>query len=144
MYVPYNNDRLNAAAPLTVLGPLHADQGKLRYELHRVWVVEGTLAPGKSHVAPRRRFYIDEDTWLVVYSEAWDDDGKLWKFGEATMTLRPDIPAVIIGSQFIYDLLQGGYCYDFAFGGPGGYYRTTGLHPAGIFSADALAADALR
>ncbi len=144
IYVPYNNDRLNAAAPLSVMGKQHADQDKLRYELHRVWVVEGTLAPGKSHVAPRRRFYIDEDTWLVEYSEAWDDEGKLWKFGEATMTLRPDIPAVITGSQFIYDLLQGGYCYDFAFGGADGYYRTTGLHPAGTFSADALAAEALR
>ena len=144
MYVPYNNDKLNAAEPRAAMGPLHANQDALRYELHRVWVVEGTLAKGKSHVAPRRRLYIDEDTWLVEYSEAWDEDGKLWKFGQATMTLRPEIPAVIIGAQFMYDLLQGGYCLDFAFGGAHGYYRTTPLHAADLFSAAGLAGEELR
>ena len=144
MYVPYNNDRANAAEPRAVMGPLHANQEVLRYELHRVWVVEGTLAAGKHHVAPRRRLFIDEDTWLVVYSEAWDEDGKLWKFGQATMTLRPEIPAVITGAQFMYDLLQGGYCYDFTFGGAGGFYRVTDMHRPEMFDADALAAEALR
>jgi hypothetical protein len=144
MYVAYNNDRLNRAAPRDVMGGQHANQDLVRYELHRVWVVEGRLAPGAHHVAPRRRLYIDEDTWLAVYSEAWDEDGKLWKFGQGTMTLVPEIPAVIIGGQFVYDLLQGGYCYDFSFGGAGGYYRTTGLHRADLFEADALAASAIK
>jgi len=144
MYVPYNNDVMNAAEPRDAMGPQHANQEKLRYELHRVWVVDGTLAHGKSHVAPHRRLYIDEDSWLVVYSEAWDEDGKLWKFGHGTMTLRPQIPAVITGAQFMYDLLQGGYCLDFAFGGKNGYYHATPPHPARVFSADALAADSLR
>jgi hypothetical protein len=126
------------------MGRQHANQDRLRYELHRVWVVEGTLAAGKHHVAPRRRLYIDEDTWLVLYSEAWDEDGKLWKFGQASMTLRPEIPAVITGAQFMYDLLQGGYCLDFAFGGPGGYYRVTPMHDPAVFSADALAAGSMR
>jgi hypothetical protein len=126
------------------MGPLHANQDALRYELHRVWLVEGTLAAGAHHVAPRRRLYIDEDTWLAVYSEAWDEDGRLWKFGQGTMTLRPEIPAVIIGAQFMYDLLQGGYCYDFSFGGAEGYYRASGLHGAEAFDADALAATALK
>jgi len=144
MYIPYNNDRLNKAEPRAVMGGAHAKQDDLRYELHRVWVVEGTLAPGQHHVAPRRRLYMDEDSWLVVYSEAWDEDGKLWKFGHATMTLRPEIPAVITGGQFMYDLLQGGYCYDFSFGGADGYYRVTAMHEARLFSADALASDELR
>jgi hypothetical protein len=144
MYIPYNNDRLNAADPRAAMGTQHAKQDSVRYELHRVWIVEGTLAPGKHHVAPRRRLTIDEDTWLVVYSEAWDEDGHLWKFGHATMTLRPDIPAVISGAQFMYDLLQGGYCVDFAFGGARGYYRPTALHDPTRFSADAMAAAALR
>jgi hypothetical protein len=60
------------------------------------------------------------------------------------MTLVPEIPAVIIGGQFVYDLLQGGYCYDFSFGGAGGYYRATGLHRADLFEADALAASAIK
>ncbi len=144
MYVPYNNDRLNRAPPREILGSQHANQERVRYELHRVWVVEGTLAPGQHHVAPRRRLYIDEDSWLAVYTEAWDEDGKLWKFGQGTMTLLPDIPAVIIGGQFVYDLLQGGYCYDFSFGGANGYYRAGALHKADMFEANALAARALK
>jgi hypothetical protein len=144
MFVPYNNDRLNAAEPRAAMGKLHANQDALRYERHRVWVVDATLAAGQHHVAPRRRFFIDEDTWLIVYSEAWDEDGHLWKFGEATMTLRPEIPAVISGAQFMYDLVQGGYCLDFAFGGARGYYRVTQMHSAQLFAADAVAASQLR
>ncbi len=144
LYVPYNNDRLNAGEPRLAMGVRHANQDALRYELHRVWIVEGTLAAGKHHVAPRRRLYIDEDSWLVEYSEAWDEDGHLWKFGQATMTLRREIPAVIIGAQYMYDLLQGGYCFDFAFGGPDGYYRQTPMHDQRLFSGDALATDAMR
>jgi hypothetical protein len=144
MLIPYNNDALNCTPPRQVMGPRHANADLLRYELHRVWVVEGTLAPGKHHVAPRRRLYIDEDTWLVVYSEAWDDEGHLWKFSQATMMSLPSVPATIIGGQFVYDLLQGGYAYDFALGGPGDYLRITAPHPDRMFEPDALAADQLR
>lgn len=144
MLVPYNNDALNRAPPNQVMGPHHANPGLMRYELHRVWVVEGTLAPGKHHVAPRRRLYVDEDTWMVVYSEAWDEDGRLWKFSHATMMTLPDVPATIIGGQFVYDLLEGGYVYDFALGGPGDYLRVTAPHPPRMFEPDALAAEQLR
>ena len=144
MLVPYNNDALNHTQPSRVMGPHHANPDLLRYELHRVWMVEGRLAPGKHHVAPRRRLYVDEDTWLAVYSEAWDADGRLWKFSHATMMTLPDVPATIIGGQFVYDLLEGGYAYDFALGGPGDYLRVTAPHPARMFEPDALAADQLR
>ncbi len=144
MLIPYDNDALNHTGPARVMGPRHANPDLLRFELHRVWVVDGMLAPGKHHVAPHRRLYFDEDTWLAVYAEAWDDDGHLWKFSEATMMTLPDGPATIIGGQFVYDLLQGGYAYDFALGGAGDYIRITGPHPARSFDADALAADQLR
>jgi hypothetical protein len=48
-----------------------------RYELRRVWVVEATLKPGKRHVAPKRTFYIDEDSWTAVAAEVYDSSGKL-------------------------------------------------------------------
>ena len=143
MFVPYNNNWLAMHDARDAMGPLHANQDHIRYELHRVWVVEGTLAPGQHHVAPRRRLFLDEDTWLAVYSEAWDEDGRLWKFGEATMFALPAVPAVIGGSQFFYDLIQGGYCYDFALDPPGSY-RLTPEHPADTFTPGAMAADALR
>jgi hypothetical protein len=144
MFVPYNNDALNRTAPRRIMGANHVNQDLMRYERHRVWVVDGTLAPGKSHVAPRRRLMVDEDTWLAVYAEAWDEAGHLWKFSEATMMSLPEVPTTIIGGQFVYDLVQGGYVYDFALGGAGDYLRVTAPHDAAVFEPDALAADQLR
>ncbi len=140
MYVPYNNNRLVSLPVDQVLGPGHAKSDALRYELHRVWVIEGTLAPGKSHVAPKRRFYIDEDTWFAVYSDSWDEDGKLWKFGHGTMYVMPELPAVILGSQFVYDLILGGYVYGFAFNGEPVQYKVTPPHAPALLSPEAMAA----
>jgi hypothetical protein len=138
MYVPYNNNRLYTQPVRDVLGTAHANPDALRYELHRVWVVEGTLAPGKHHIAPRRRLYIDEDSWFAVYAESWDENGRLWKFGHATMYLIPDLPAVVLGSQFIYDLTLGGYVYGFAFNGDPLQYRVTPPHAASALGPDAM------
>jgi hypothetical protein len=140
MYVPYNNNRFYGLPVKDVLGPKHANPDALRYELHRVWVVEGTLAKGKTHIAPRRRLYIDEDTWFAVYSESWDEDGRLWKFSHSTMYLMPDLPAVILGSQFVYDLVLGGYVFGFAFNGDPMHYKVTAPHAASALAPEALAA----
>ena len=144
MYVPYNNNRFYTRAVKDVVGPQHVNPDSLRYELHRVWVVEGTLAAGQHHVAPRRRLYIDEDTWFAVYSDSWDEDGRLWKFGHGTMYLMPEVPAVILGSQFVYDLVLGGYVYGFAFNGEPSPYRVTPPHTEAAFTPGAFAAQAVR
>jgi hypothetical protein len=144
MYVPYNNNRLYLLPASASIGPHHEIADALRYELHRVWVVEGVLAQGKHHVAPRRRLYIDEDSWQAVYSEEWDEDGTFWKFGHGTMYLMPDVPAVVVGTQFVYDLVLGGYAADFVFSGDRAQYKVTGPHSPYIFSAQGLAATAER
>src|SRR5205085_9867635 len=127
-----------------VAGRDHANPDDLRYELHRVWVVEGTLAKGKHHVAPKRRLYVDEDTWFAVYSDSWDEEGRLWKFGHGTMYLVPDLPAVVVGSQFVYDLLAGAYVYGFAFNEAPIQYKVTAPHPPAMLSPEGLATDAAR
>jgi len=144
MYVPYNNNRFYTRPVREVAGKAHANPDDLRYELHRVWVVEGTLAKGKHHVVPKRRLYIDEDTWLAVYSDSWDQDGRLWKFGHGTMYLVPDLPAVILGSQFVYDLVLGGYVYGFAFNEEPVQYRITAAHPDSAFMPATFAAQSVR
>jgi hypothetical protein len=144
MFVPYNNNRLYTRPTAEILGPRHANADDLRYELHRVWVVEGTRKPGVHDVVARRRLYLDEDTWMAVYSDSWDDTGKLWKFGEATMYLMPEIPAVILGSQFVYDLALGGYVYGFAFNDQPQAYKVTAPHPAVLFTPQSMAARAVR
>ena len=144
MYVPYNNNRLYTCPVNEVLGPSHANSDELRYELHRVWVIDGTLASGKHDIVAHRRLYLDEDTWLAVYSDSWDEKGNLWKFGQATMYLMPDLPAVIVGSQFDYDFELGGYAYGFAFNDEPQAYKVTSPHPASLFSSEALSGRSVR
>jgi hypothetical protein len=144
MYIPYNNNRFYTRPASEVVGPKHANPADLRYELHRVWVVDGTLAPGKHDVVPHRRLYIDEDTWLAVYSDSWDEEGHLWKFGHGTMYLVPDLPAVILGSQFVYDLVLGGYVFGFAFNDEPVQYKLTPPHGEMEFTPETLAAQAVR
>jgi len=144
MYVPYNNNRFYGRPVHEVLGKAHANPDDLRYELHRVWVIDGTLVSGKHDIVARRRIYLDEDTWLAVYSDAWDEHGKLLKFGQATMYLMPDVPAVIIGSQFNYDFELGGYACSFVTNGEPQTYMVTPPHPASLFSPEALSARSVR
>jgi|SRR5580658_585467 hypothetical protein len=140
MYVPYNNNRLYTLPVAQVTGPYHANPDAVRYELHRVWVVDGVLADGKHHAAPHRRLYLDEDSWFAVYSDAWDDQGRLWKFSHGTMYLVPDLPAIVLGSEFIYDLLGGGYIYAFAFNDQPVQFKLTAPHSPSEFTSDMLAA----
>lgn len=144
MYVPYNNNRMYTRPVREVLGRVHANPDDLRYELHRVWVVEGTLASGRHDIVSRRRLYLDEDTWFAVYSDSWSEDGKLWKFGHGTMYLMPDVPAVVLGSQFVYDFELGGYVYSFAFNGERSAYRVTAPHQPTLFTPGSLSARSVR
>jgi hypothetical protein len=144
MYVPYNNNRLYTRPANEILGRNHANPDDLRYELHRVWVVDGTLTAGAHDIVAHRRLYLDEDSWMAVYSDSWDEAGRLWKFGQATMYLMPDVPATIAGSQFVYDLLEGGYAFAFAFNGEASAYRVTEPHPATLFTPDSLSARSVR
>ena len=48
------------------------NQDLLRYELHRVWVVEATLKRGQRHVYCKRVFYIDEDSWALAHGDIFD------------------------------------------------------------------------
>jgi hypothetical protein len=144
LYVPYNNNRLYAQPAREVLGRAHANPDDLRYELHRVWVVEGVLAKGQHDIVSRRRIYLDEDTWLAVYSDSWDEQGRPWKFGQATMYLMPEVPAVILGSQFVYDFELGGYVYGFAFNGEPTAYKVTAPHPPTLFTPASLSARSVR
>lgn len=144
MYVPYNNNRLYTLSVQAILGHDFANPDALRYELHRVWVVEGTLAKGKHDIVAKRRLYLDEDSWFAVYSDSWDGDGRLWKFGHATMYLMPDVPAVILGSQFVYDFELHGYVYGFAFNGEHSAYKITAPHPSSLFTPASLAARSVR
>lgn len=109
LFVPYNTQGFHKRKITEVLGPHHINPDHVRWELHRVWVVEATLAPGKRHVMPKRRFYLDEDSWQVLAADGWDANDQLWHTGYALSLLVPELPALIVNPHAIYDLRKGAY-----------------------------------
>jgi hypothetical protein len=81
IYVPYNTYRLSDKTfkYRDILGKHTINADLVRYELHRVWVVEATLKPGQRHIYGRRTFYVDEDSWSVLAEDAYDLRGGLWR-----------------------------------------------------------------
>ncbi|MDR2838081.1 MAG: DUF1329 domain-containing protein, partial [Azonexus sp.] len=92
MYVPYNDNALVVSKEDDFFAKHHANPDKLRWELHRVWEVEATVAPGKRHAVPKRRYYLDEDTWLLVLMDGYDPEGKLWRTTQVFPYVVPAIP----------------------------------------------------
>ncbi|MGS0626220.1 DUF1329 domain-containing protein, partial [Ralstonia sp. VS2407] len=74
MYVPYNDFGAYdfRKSKKEAFGNDMPNKSMHRYELHRVWVVEGTVKQGVRHSAPKRTFYLDEDTWSLVVADDYD------------------------------------------------------------------------
>jgi hypothetical protein len=81
----------------------------MRYEKHRVWVVEAVLKAGQRHIYHKRRFYIDEDSWQIVLTESFDGRGELWKVGILNTLYDYDVEGFIARAQMHHDLLSGNY-----------------------------------
>jgi len=111
MFIPYNSYKLSSKKLkyADILQPGHIDPDLLRYELHRVWVVEATLRPGKRHRYPRRIFYLDEDTWQVSMEEDYDSDDRLWRFGNHPAMQFYDVMVPWYRAMIHHDLRMGAY-----------------------------------
>ncbi len=111
MYVPYNAYRLHSADRTydELIFPNHLNPDHLRYELHRVWVVDATLRDGTNHIYSRRTFYLDEDSWQIVAVDHYDSRGQLWRVGEAHGINYYEVPTFWTTMDVIYDLQSGRY-----------------------------------
>jgi hypothetical protein len=110
LYIPYNTAGIHHVQDLNkVMGPQYVNPDVLRHELHRVWVVEATLKSGARHTVPKRRFYVDEDSWWVVASDQWDAKGQFWKaFYFATFPM-PEVPTTEMITNIVYNVQSKGY-----------------------------------
>lgn len=79
VYVPYNMYRSFSTPSEKLLTAGHPNPDGFRFELHRVWVVEATLAAGKRHIYAKRRIYLDEDSWAAVTADAYDASGNIFR-----------------------------------------------------------------
>ncbi|MDD3445620.1 MAG: DUF1329 domain-containing protein, partial [Zavarzinia sp.] len=109
MYVPYNNNNVPHLTSDQVLGPHFTNPDAIRFEKHRVWILDGKLREGERHSVPHRRLYVDEDNWHPTGGDLWDGNGDLWKLIYQLSIAAPDIPAVLPTIHFGYDLQAGAY-----------------------------------
>ena len=111
MYVPYNSYRLHGGDLSfdDILKPLHVDPELLRYELHRVWVVEATLKEGATHIYKRRTLYVDEDSWQILVADIYDNRDQLWRVSEGHLINYYEKPLMWPTLEVHSDLQAGRY-----------------------------------
>ncbi len=121
MLIPYNAYRLHDGelTAKDIVQANHISPDLARYELHRVWVVEGTVKEPKNrplrgvasrgHSYSKRVFYVDEDSWSIILADNYDAKGNLWRFSEGHMINYYRVPVPWYTLQTSYDLKQKRY-----------------------------------
>jgi len=142
MIIPYNNNALVTAKVDEAFSKSHLNPDKLRWELHRVWVVEANLAPGKRHAVPKRRFYFDEDSWVLVLMDGYDAEGKLWRTSQVTPFVVPSLPGVLMKPVTVFNLQANTMSTVQALNEE--TYRVVKRKPESYFTGDAVADEASR
>ena len=145
MYIPYNGNRLLQPKNDTdVITKNHLNPDHVRWELHRVWVVDAALRTGQRHQAAKSRYYCDEDTWICVLGDRWDANGQLWKTLWSMTFVAPDLPGTVIGSFGFNDLLSGVAFVGNLYNSKAAQYAVKPRFADGTFTPDALAGEGVR
>jgi len=144
MLVPYNAyAAVYQAKQDELLKPNHLNPDLVRWELHRVWVVEATLREGKRHVYSKRTFYLDEDSWAALASDEYDARGQLYRTGFAYNAPSYDLPAPYTDMFGHYDLVSRVYSLTGFIAETGGLRHTKPLGER-EWTADSLAGAGIR
>jgi hypothetical protein len=111
LYIPYNSYQLRRGdlKYKDIVGPGHMDPQYLRYELHRVWVVDAKLKPDARHIYARRTFYIDEDTWQISIIDIYDGRGELWRVKEGHEMSHYQVAIPWLAVSALHDLVSARY-----------------------------------
>ncbi len=108
--IPYNTYRLSSPdlEYKDIIGKGHLNTELIRYELHRVWEIEGKLKPGMTHsIAQRRKFYYDEDTWMLLATALYGKEGEVARVQEGFSINHYEHPVCILAPDVIYDVAGG-------------------------------------
>jgi hypothetical protein len=144
LLVPYNENRFLQAADADIIKGQHLNPDHVRWELHRVWVVEASLLPGKRHQAPKSTYYLDEDTWQAMLGDRWDGNNQLWKTLWSFNYVMPDFPGTVQQTFGYYDLLSGQAYVSNVLNDKSFHHRPTPRWPTDLFTGDGLAAQGVR
>ncbi|MBF7729138.1 DUF1329 domain-containing protein [Pseudomonas sp. N040] len=107
LYVPYNSNALVTATVDQAYGQHHLNPDLMRWEKHRVWEVEATVAAGKRHAVPTRRVFFDEDSWMILLMDGYDSEGKLWRTTQVTPFVVPSVPLLELKPAHVFNLQAG-------------------------------------
>ena len=144
MIVPYNTYKLTYAQdPKSLTSANHLAPDFVRWEKHRVWVVEGTLKAGARHIYAKRRFYLDEDSWTALASDQYDARGQLYRGSFAFLSQSYDKQVPDSTPFMIYDLVGGSYSINGVVGPYGGIKYIDPLSKA-QWSSESLAGAGIR
>ncbi|MGJ8671206.1 MAG: DUF1329 domain-containing protein [Oceanococcus sp.] len=104
--VPYNSYRLHSKDLEydDIIDKGHVDPDYVRYELHRVWVLEANVKPDQAHIYKRRVMYLDEDSWLILLQDIYDERDQFWRTGMSFAMQYPQVPLLVNAMQAHYDL----------------------------------------
>ena len=121
MIVPYNTYKLTYARDAKSLTtPNYLSPDFVRWEKHRVYVVEGNLKSGSKHIYQKRRFYLDEDSWAALASDQYDASGQLYRGSFAFLSQSYDQQVPDATPFMTYDLSRGSYNINGVVGPHGG------------------------
>lgn len=114
LLIPYNAYKLDdpSLKYAELLKPHTVNPDYMRYELHRVWVVEATLKQGVRHLYAKRTLYLDEDTWQAVMADNYDSRGQLWRMALSNMYYIYDAQVYGARVAIYHDLNSGAYMAD--------------------------------
>ena len=131
-------------SPADVTKPNHLNPDAVRWELHRVRVVEATLKPDKRHIYSKRVFYIDEDSWTALASDEYDARGQLYRSGFSYQSFSYDEKAPFNDTQGFYDFNSGLYNVTGLMNAYSGAKYMTEMPAETFWSSEALAGAGVR
>ena len=144
MIIPYNNYKLDNAKGEDLVQPNYLNPDLVRWELHRVRIVEATLKPGRRHIYSKRRFYLDEDAPGTGMTDNWDAAGKIYRGLFMGITQAWDMQTPITYTHWGYDLSTGIYGFSSAFGDTRGVFFRNEARPASYYTPEALVRQSAR
>ncbi len=106
LLIPYNDYRLHSDQVKyeDILQPGHINPSLVRYEKHRVWVVEADLKADTRHTYKKRVFFIDEDSWQIAVTDIYDNRNELYRVGVAHGINYYEVPTQWSTLEVFHDL----------------------------------------
>jgi hypothetical protein len=147
-FIMYNNfamsDAKGGCTDEKLLTKNFANPDCVRWELHRVWAVEGNLKPGYRHVYKRRVIYWDEDSFQGGGAENYDASGALFRISNQVVVPFFDNYGLSGDGGLSYDLLTGQVALQGGLGRAGWGWAIVPEKDDLYYSPEALAAEGVR